>query len=390
MRVLGIDPGTRSFDVVVIEGGDVVEEKSFSTSLVAANPEVLVEYVESRGADYIVAPSGYGVPVTRGGEVTDPRRFAVEVLLLSSEEDLERGVRSGEVGVWVYSALARVVEHLVKTHGPRVLFIPSIVLLPTVPWYRKINRVDMGTADKLASTVLAVHNYSVRESVDYEQVDLVLAELGYGYTAVVAVSRGKVVDGVGGTTASTGTLTAGALDLEVVAHGANWDRWDVFRGGLFHYAGVYDLELYAKAYERGEEPYASLFKLYVESLAKDIARALVSAPKARVVVLSGRYSRVELVRKLLAETLRGLEVVEATPLRGARVSKESAQGYALIGSGLVGGEFKELVEHAEIPRACGTVADYLVHPKLAEFKKRVQRAYVESVVKPKLCTESYT
>jgi predicted butyrate kinase (DUF1464 family) len=387
VRVLGIDPGTRSFDVVIIEDGVVVAEKSFTTSVIADKPELLLDYVESQSVDYVTAPSGYGVPVTRGDEVEFPRRFAVEVLLLSSEEDLERGVKSGERGVWVYKALARIVEKLTVKYESRVIFIPSVILLPTVPWYRKINRVDMGTADKLASTVLAVHGFSLSECVDYDSVDLILAELGYGYYAVVSVSRGKIVDGTGGTVASTGTLTAGALDLEVVAHGESWDRWDVFRGGIFHYTGVYDLELFAKAYERGEEPYASLFKHYAESLAKDAARALISSPRARVVVLSGRYSRIKLLRELLEEALRDVEVREAKVLQGARISKESAQGYALIGSGLAGGDFRELIEHVEIPRACGTVVDYLFHPKLLEFKRRVQRAYTESVISPKLCAE---
>jgi predicted butyrate kinase (DUF1464 family) len=387
VRVLGIDPGTRSFDVVVVEDGVVVAEESFDTSVVANKPGLLLDYVDSRSVDFIVAPSGYGVPMSWGSDVKSPRRFAVEVLLLSSEEELESGVKSGDMGVWVYRALASVVEELTVKYSSRVVFIPSVILLPTVPWYRKINRVDMGTADKLASTVLAVYNYSLSESVDYDSVDLVLVELGYGYYAVISVSRGKVVDGVGGTVASTGTLTAGALDLEVVAHGAGWDRWDVFRGGVFHYAGVYDLELLARAYERSEEPYASLFKHYAESLAKDVARALVSSPRARVVVLSGRYSRIRLLRDFLEEAVRDVEVREAGALKGARISKESAQGYALIGSGLVGGDFRELVDHVEIPGACGTVVDYLVHPKLLEFKRRVQRAYIESVTSPKLCAE---
>jgi len=209
VRVLGVDPGTRSFDVALVEGGRVVAEVSLGTEEVARDPAALLRAVEELDPDYMVGPSGYGVPVTRGYGVLDPRRFAVEVLLLSIEEQIEEGSRSGELGVWVYEALARVVDHLVSKLGSRAVFIPAVVHLRTVPWYRKLKRVDIGTADKLAAAALAVHTYSYREGVDYSDVNVVVAEVGYGYSATLAVDGGRVVDGIGGTVASAGTLTAG-------------------------------------------------------------------------------------------------------------------------------------------------------------------------------------
>lgn len=383
--MLGVDPGTRSFDVAVVEGGRVVAEVSIDTEAVARDPLTLLRVVDELEPDYVVGPSGYGVPVTRGDEVLDPRRFAVEVLLLSTEEQVEEGTRSGELGVWVYGALARVVEHLVGRLGSRTIFIPAVVHLQTVPWYRKLNRVDMGTADKLATAALAVHTYSYAEGVDYARVNAVVAEVGYGYSAALAIKGGRVVDGVGGTAASAGTLTAGALDLEVVAQVGRWGRWDVFRGGVFHGAGTYELEPLAKAFERGEEPHASLFKALVEGVAKDVARALVSTPKAEVVLLSGRYGRDPVLRRLLQELLEDLEVRPVEPLRGASRSKEAAQGYAALGEGLLGGYFRDLVEHLGVREACGTAVDYLTHPRAASLRERVLRSYVETVRNPKLC-----
>jgi predicted butyrate kinase (DUF1464 family) len=96
---------------------------------------------------------------------------------------------------------------------------------------------------------------------------------------------------------------------------------------------------------------------------------------------------VELIRKLLQEFLRDIEVLHAQLLRGAMISKEGAQGYAAIGEGIIGGFFKDLVEYMEIKKSCGTVADYLIHEKLRKFKERIQRTYKELVTKPKLCTE---
>ncbi|MCG2867689.1 MAG: DUF1464 family protein, partial [Vulcanisaeta sp.] len=83
-RVLGVDPGTKTFDIVVVDDGVVKAEKSLETSMIAKDPNVLIDAIKSFEIDYIAAPSGYGAPVTRGDEVIDPRRFAVEVLLLST------------------------------------------------------------------------------------------------------------------------------------------------------------------------------------------------------------------------------------------------------------------------------------------------------------------
>lgn len=387
LRVVGVDPGTKTFDVVVLEDGVVKAEKSIETVVVAKDPSTLISAVEAYEADLIVAPSGYGVPVTRGVEVLEPRRFAVEILLLSTEEDIRRGIEAGELGIWVYDALAKAVEHLVKKFSNNVLFLPSIVLLPTIPVYRKLNKIDMGTVDKLAATFMAIHSYSQREEMDYRKVNIIVAELGFGYNAVIAVDSGKVVDGIGGTCASIGTLTAGTLDLEAVVRVEHWDRWDVFHGGLFYYVNTFDMEVLAKAFERGEEPLASAFKGFVEAVAKDIMKALVATPHAEAIVLTGRHSKVGAVKRLLQELLKDINVLVAEPIKGAQLSKEAAQGYAAIGEGIAGGLFKDLVKHMEIERACGTVADYLVHEKLRGFKERILKTYTELVKNPKLCSE---
>jgi len=387
LRVLGVDPGTKTFDVVVIEEDVVKVEKSIETIEVAKNPTNLIEIIDMLNADYIVAPSGYGVPITRGDEVLDPRKFAIEILLLSTEEDIERGVEVGEPGIWVYDALAKTVEHLVKKYSSKVLFLPSVILLPTVPTYRKMNKIDMGTVDKLAATFTAIHSYAEKEGIEYGDVNIVVAELGFGYNAVISVENGKIVDGIGGTYASIGTLTAGALDLEVVVRVSRWDRWDVFHGGIFHYLKVYDMNLLAKAFEKGEEPYASFFRSFIESIVKDIMRALISTPKANAILLTGRHSKVGTVKKLLQEYIKDINIESALPLKGAVISKEAGQGYAAIGEGIVSDSsvFKNLVEHMRIRDACGTVADYLFHEKLIKFKERIHKTYTDLVKNPKTC-----
>ncbi len=388
VRVVGVDPGTKSFDVVCIEDGKVVYEKSLETAEVAKNPAILIEAIDAAAPDYVVGPSGYGVPITFGDEVRDARRFAVEVLLLSTEKDIEEGVKAGELGIWVYDALAKVVEHIVKSYGGKAIFIPSITLLPTIPVHRKINKVDMGTADKLAATFIAVYTLAQERGIPYNNVNALVVELGYGYNAVIAVKEGRIVDAVGGTIASTGTLTGGALDLEIAAHVSSWSRWDVFYGGIFHIGRTYDLNVFARAYEKSEEPLASLFLAYIEGVVKDIYRMLAVEKKVDTIVLTGRHSKIPLVQKLLREYIPDAEIIPSKQLRGASTSKEAGQGYAAIGEGAVGGIFNELVRHMGIDRACGTVVDYVYHPRAEEFRRRVVRSYVETVARPRLCRES--
>lgn len=385
VKVAGIDPGTKSFDIVCIDGDRVVYEKSLETVEVARNPDILIDAIDSIDVDYIVAPSGYGVPVTRGGEVLDPRRFATEILLLSSEDDIKKGVEAGEIGIWVYEALAKTVEHLVNRYGNRVLFIPSIIQLPTVPFYRKINRIDMGTVDKLAATFLAIYKEASNKGIDYSDVNIIVVELGFGYNATIAVRKGKIVDGIGGTVASIGTLTSGAIDLEVASHSEKWYRWDVFYGGIFHIAKKYDLSIFAEAYKKSEEPMASLFIGFIEGVAKDIARMSISVPNAEKILLTGRHSRIPLVIDMLKELIPDIEVERSDVLKGASISKEAGQGYAAIGEGIVGEKFTELVKHIEIEKACGTVVDYIYHPRAEEFKKRILKTYRDVVKSPKLC-----
>jgi len=388
MRVAGIDPGTKSFDIAVIEGPRVVEEVSIETSEIARNPRTLIEALRRLEPDLVVAPSGYGVPPTWSHEVVDPHRFAVEILLLSTDEAIEEGVSRGDPGAYVYRALALIVEEIQRS-STRAIYIPSAILLPTIPPHRKINRIDMGTADKLAVTALAVYDQSRRLGIGFEETSFILVEMGFGYNAIMVVDGGRVVDGFGGTSSTIGFLTAGPLDLEVVVAGETWRRTDVFHGGVADACRCSSLDEALDLYEAGREPCRSAVEAMIEGIAKCVAEALVVNPHPREILLSGRYSRsdrfVKLVREKLQEVARGIEVRRLGLLEGARVSKEAAQGYAIVGEGLAGGFFKDLVKHMRIDEACGTVMDWVIHPAASRARERVRRAYVESVKRPKLC-----
>jgi len=389
MRVAGIDPGTKSFDIVVIEDDRVVFERSIETIKIAKDPQILIDVLKDLSVDYIVGPSGYGVPVTFGNEILDPRRFAIEILLLSTEEDIENGIKIGEIGIWVYDALAKVVTYLVNHYKDRVLFIPSVIQLQTVPWYRKINKIDMGTVDKLASAFLAIYNESIREPKSLNDINIIVVEMGFGYIGIIAVKEGRIVDGIGGTYASTGTLTTGAMDLEVVVGTKRWNRWDVFHGGVFWISNIFDLEALIKAYKSSEEPLASLYLSFIEGIAKDIARAMTVVPRVDKVVLTGRYSKNRDVVKHLLELVKDVEITGIQGLKGAVISKEAGQGYAAIGEGIVGRYFADIVNHMKIREACGTVVDYVVHQAAKGFRERIIKTYRDLVKNPRFCEKLY-
>jgi len=385
MKALGIDPGTRSFDLTVVDGEEVVWEDSIDTTAIAENPQSLTEAIEEANeVDIIVGPSGYGVPITFNRDIIDPRRFALEVLLLTRDEDLRSGVEKDELGIRVYEAIVKVVVDLWRRNLP-VCYIPSCILLPTIPAYRKINKLDMGTADKMAVAALGVFDQSSRESVDYAEVNFILVEMGFGYNAAIAIDGGRIVDAVGGTLFQTSFLSMGAIDGEIAVMGREWIRSDVFHGGVADICGTLSLDEAVDEYERFEEPYYSAIESMLEGLEKTVRSLTSSVKEPREILLSGRYARHERLRNLVSERLEEIAPVRRlNNLPGAKISKEAAQGYAIIGEGIAGGIFSDLIKHMRIDEARGTVLNWVFHPRLKNAKERLLKTYIETVREPKL------
>ena len=385
MRALGIDPGTRSFDLTVIEGKRVVWEDSIDTPTVAERPEALVEAVEAAGeVDIIAGPSGYGVPVTFNQDIVDPYRFALEVLLLTREEDLKHGIELGELGIRVYEAITKIVSELWRRKLP-VCYIPSCILLPTIPSHRKVNKLDMGTVDKMAIAVLGVFDQSTRYKIDYKEVSFILVELGFGYNAAIAVDKGVIIDGLGGTLIQTGFLTMGSIDGEIAVMGREWIRSDVFHGGVADICGTLSIDDALTRYEQDEETYVLAVESMLENIEKAVRSLTSSIENPREILLSGRYSRHPKFRKLIQERLGKIAPVRSLgTLPGAKISKEAAQGYAMIGEGIAGGELSSLIRHMRITEARGTVLSWVFHPRLKAAKENLVETYVKSVKNPKL------
>lgn len=322
-RVIGIDPGTVSLDIVGLEDGSVWLDLTLPTREALGAPGRVVDLLTARGpVDLVAGPSGYGLPLVdaaRAGE--DDYRLA----FLAPEGE------GGGLG-----GLRRLARALEAARLPLV-YTPGVIHLPTVPAHRKLNRVDMGTADKVAATVLAIWDQA-RRGRPVSETSFVLLELGGAFTAAIAVAGGAIVDGIGGTTGPVGWRSAGGWDGEVA-----------------YLAGVVTKEMLFSGGVAGE---AALLPAYVEGAAKAARSLLVSVPGPAEILLSGRQAADPAVRSGL-ERLLG----DIAPLRQvegyAEVAKHGAQGAALIAEGLAGGAAAALVAATRLREAGGTVLDYL-------------------------------
>lgn len=330
-RVIGIDPGTVSLDLCGLVDGKLYLDESWPTAGLLAAPERLVQRLQEHGApDLVVGPSGYGLPFRRIADASDDD-FRLAFLAGAGEPGGIGGLRS----------LAR----KLGASGLPACFTPAVIHLDTVPPQRKLNRVDLGTADKLCAAALAIQDQRERTGRPLEQISLILLELGGAFTAGVAVRDGQIVDGIGGTSGPLGWRAAGALDGEVAFLADRITKEMLFQGGVLsiiaHDAGAADLA------RRG----------YVEQAVKAVRQLQVCSPTAEEVLLSGRVAADPAIRGPLIELLSGLEVRVLTGFAAA--AKQGAQGAALIADGLAGGTLQPLVERLRIRQARGTVLDHL-------------------------------
>lgn len=377
MRSLGMDPGSKSIDICGLCDGEVCFEEVIDTLEAARSPGRVLEALERAGeVDVIAAPSGYGMEVTRLSDIPLElfEDFYYTFVLATTREEIERAVSRGDVGAGIYYAMARIAVEM-RRRGVPAVFIPGVVNLPTVPLSRKLNRVDMGTADKLAVVALGVHEVSEHYGIPYERVDYVHVEMGFGYNAVIAVRSGRVVDGIGGTTMpGPAFLTSGALDLETVQAVSRFEKSDVFTSGCASLTGRGSPEEWIDSVDR-DPLSAACFEAMVEGAARAVYSMLLHVRRPMEVLLSGRVARHPRVLRTLEDALGGVAPVRPMRGLGARRVKETAQGYALVASGIAGGPYRDLVKHMMIDSAVGSSLDYIVLPRF--FESPLGRKYLE-------------
>ena len=339
-RVIGIDPGTVSIDICGLDNGRLFLDQSFPTADALRDPATLVARLKEPGAiDLIVGPSGYGLPCVSAADLTEDD---LTLAFLAAEGE------SGGIG-----GLRTLVRALARSGLPVVL-TPGVIHLRSVPMHRKVNRVDMGTADKVCAAALAVREQAERRRCSIRETAFILLELGGAFTAAIAVEGGRIVDGIGGSSGPLGLRAAGALDGEVAFLAGKVAKSMIFTGGYRSISGEGD-----PARSVTLTPLAGA--AYIEAASKAVASLRVSAPSASEVIVSGRVGRSAEVRENVSRQLRSIGGEWSVEVLGGSLvsAMQAAHGAALLADGLAGGGEAALVEHLGIREARGTVLDYL-------------------------------
>lgn len=358
VRVVGIDPGTRSFDLCGIDDGKVFLDATIPSTQIAENPGSVIDVLKSvMPLDVVVAPSGYGLPLTHISKIGQREHF---LTILVRPDDLKISVLKG----------LRKLVNMLKDEGFNAYFIPGVVHMPTVPEYRKANKIDMGTADKLCCAVLGIYDQSQHLGIPYGQTSFILVEMGFGYNAVIAVENGEIVDGIGGTTGGLGFLTLGAMDGELAYLLGEFSKDTLFQGGAAYIAGNGTITPEALAEEaEADQKKKTALDSFVDSIVKSAAAMAVSVKHPREILVSGRISRVNKIYERIDDRLMTFGNVRKVS-RFAEVAKEAAQGAALVADGLAGGRFRELLEVTKMREASGTVLDHIYLPNANVLKQR--------------------
>jgi predicted butyrate kinase (DUF1464 family) len=305
MLSLGIDAGTKSFKTCLMK-----EEKM---ELKSHSPEKAYEYLVRVRKKYpdcpIVLPSGFGIPLKEACNLTDRDIF-------------EMTLKKEDTSIVGLGKFLQKVRHLRKAYC-----IPSVKLLPTVPLHRKINKIDMGTSDKLCSIAFILERLMETETLSH--IDFMNCEVGWGFASLIIVRKGKIVDGIGGSNL-LGPLCRGAIDAEI-AYLHVFSKKEIYNGGFLPVE---------KTFHCGS-------KMFREDLTKKI-HGLREYYGIDRLILTGRRKRV--LKKIFPR---------AQILLSEHEGYEAAAGAAIIASGLCDGTYKRIVDILAIRKASGNVTDFI-------------------------------
>ncbi len=325
VRVVGTDPGTSSLDLLLLEDGRVIDQYRFRTDEPHDSSGAIATLLDGWAPIHLIAgPSGYGLPLVSGSDLTPDQLD--EMSLVRPDQ---RGEAAGVIGFrsWVRA--------LVQTGLPLV-FLPGGLHLPTIPPHRKVNAIDLGTADKVAVAALALW-FDAREHDGHDRSTFAVVEVGSAFTALLVVQGGRLVAASAGTNGPIGLRSGGAWDGEVAYWRCPLSKQDLFRGGLED-LGVLGPDAFR------------------ESLTRHIGGLRAVTPFERIYLSGAGLNRAD-VSELTAQAVAPFGQVARLPtLPGAWV-KHAAQGSALLADALAGGTFAAVAESLELRSASGSIWD---------------------------------
>lgn len=314
MASLGIDYGTASWKLALIEGSQVLALERFR------DPTPLYSVLEETSNKYgglpMVLPSGFGIPVTRIQDVDDRDLF---------EMTLRRGDPKGK-------GLGQFLDYL-RDSDLHAYCIPSVKLLRSVPVHRKVNRIDLGTADKLCAVIYLLHRQLAGGGALASQ-DFLALDVGEAFKALLVVQGGRIVDGLGGTAGHMGPRARGGIDGELACL-YPLTKAQVYGGGA--------LDIEARFGGYGHDA-------FWEGLEKEIVLFLNFYGLRRILV-AGR-------RKGAVRDRLGSRYPMELPLEDEE-GFEAALGAAILADGIAGGPLQGLVDHVGLRDTTERVLDWI-------------------------------
>lgn len=348
---MGIDPGSLSWDFFALEDDKIILDTSLPTKDLISNPQKAITIINTvKDIDLMVAPSGFGLPLKNVNELTEQDIFFT--LLKFDQKEKNKLVGLGEV------------LRLIKAQNIPGIIVPGVKHLPTVPKYRKINKIDMGTADKICTTVTGIRDQMERFNIAPQDTNFILVEIGYGFTAVLAIENGQIIDGIGGSNIM-GFRACGSLDGELAYLIKNIHKKNIYKGGVAYISGYSNLSLkeITLLAEKDEQTKIAL-KAYLSSVKKavfGISSSYSNKDKIMEILLAGRGAGLGYFRDKMMSSLKDVAPVRVMN-SFSQITKRAAQGAAFIADGILGGRFEPIIKNLKIEEASGSILDEIFIP----------------------------
>ena len=351
MKVLGIDPGSKSWDFFGLEDDNIIIDISIPSKELIKEPQKAINIIKSlKTIDLIVAPSGFGLPLKEIHELTE--NDISLILMKFGKDDQNKILGLGQI------------LRLLKTESVKAVIIPGVKHLPTVPEYRKINKIDMGTSDKLCTVVVGIKDQMDHFKSRPEETNFIMVEIGYSFTAILAIENGQIIDGIGGSNIM-GFRACGSIDGELACLIKEVKKKHTYKGGLAYIAGDSDLSLekIVLLAENNEQVKLAL-NAYISCLEKaifGISSSFSSKNKILEILLAGRSANLDIIQNRIVRSLKDIAPVRLMTSY-SKIAKRAAQGASFIANGILGGIYKPIVDNLRIKEASGSLLDKIFIP----------------------------
>ena len=155
----------------------------------------------------------------------------------------------------------------------------------------------MGTADKLFSVIMAMKDQMESMNIHHSDASFILFEIGFAYTAAIAVENGIIIDGIGGTSGNMGYLGMGSMDGELsyaISNSIdNFSKTLLFSGGAAFLAGIDPFNSNIEDFinkSKINKKIMSAYEAFKEAIIKNVFTLLSSMKESpKEILLSGRF-----------------------------------------------------------------------------------------------------